>query len=70
MIRKYSLVVESRPTGYSAYVPELPAILVTGKSTEELRVRAAEAIKIYWDVLRADRSPTSTLCEIEVELPV
>jgi len=69
MIRKYSLVMESGPTGYSAYVPELPSILVTGSSAEELTVRAAEAIKIYWDVLRAERSPTSMLCEIEVELP-
>jgi hypothetical protein len=34
MIRKYSLVMESGPSGYSAYVPELPSILVTGASAE------------------------------------
>ena len=27
MIRKYSLVIEGDSKGYSAYVPELPAIL-------------------------------------------
>lgn len=69
MTRKYSLVMEGGPTGYSAYVPELPSILVTGDSTEELTARAREAIQLYWEVLRADRSPTATLCEIEVELP-
>jgi len=69
MTRKYSLLLESGPTGFSAHVPELPSILVTGSSVEELRTRAAEAIQLYWDVLRADRSPTSTLDEIEVELP-
>jgi predicted RNase H-like HicB family nuclease len=69
MIRKYSLVIEGDPTGYSAYVPELPAILVTGHSLEELTARATEAIQIYWDSLRADRSPTSTVREIEVDLP-
>ena len=69
MIRKYSLVMESGRAGFSAHVPELPSILVTGSSVEELRVRAAEAIQLYWDVLRAERSPTSTLDEIEVELP-
>ena len=69
MTRKYSLVMESGPTGLSAYVPGLPSILVTGNSTEELVTRAAEAIQIYWDVLRAERSPTSELREIEVELP-
>ena len=69
MTRKYSLVIESGPTGYSGYIPELPSILVTGTSTDELTTRATEAIQIYWDVLRAERSPTSELREIEVELP-
>ena len=69
MIRKYSLVIEGDPTGYSAYVPELPAILVTGKSIDELTARAKEAIRIYWESVSIDRSPTSTLREIEVELP-
>ncbi len=69
MTRKYSLVIEGDPTGYSAYVPELPAILVTGRSMEELTARAAEAIRVYWENMRTERSPTSTLREIEVELP-
>ena len=69
MTRKYSLVMESGPTGYSGYVPELPSILVTGGSAEELMIRATEAIRIYWEVLSAERSPTSELREIEVELP-
>jgi len=49
MTRKYSLVIEGDPTGYSAYVPELPTILVTGRSVEELITRAAEAIRLYWE---------------------
>ena len=69
MTRKYSLVIEGDSTGYSAYVPELPTILVTGRSVEELTARAAEAIRIYWETMRTDRSPTSMLREIEVELP-
>ena len=70
MTRKYSLVMESGPTGYSGYIPELPSILVTGGSADELITRATEAVQIYWEVLRAERSPTSELREIEVELPV
>ena len=70
MTRKYSLVIEGAAAGYSAYVPELPSILVTGQSMEELTARAAQAIRVYWDTLRADRSSTSMLREIEVELPV
>ncbi len=37
--RKYSLVIEGDPSGCSAYVPELPSILVTGRSVEELAAR-------------------------------
>ena len=69
MTRTYSLVIEGDPTGYSAYVPELPSILVTGGAIEELTTRAKEAIYIYLENLRTDRSPTSSLREIEVELP-
>ena len=69
MTRKYSLVIEGDPTGYSAYVPELPAILVTGGSLEELTARAAEAIRLFWEAHLIDRSPDSLLREIEVDLP-
>ena len=68
--RKYSLVIEGDPSGYSAYVPELPSVLVTGRSVEELTTRATEAIQVYWEHMRTERSPTSTLFEIEVEVPV
>jgi predicted RNase H-like HicB family nuclease len=70
MTRKYLLVMESGPTGFSGYIPELPSILVTGNSADELTTRATEAIQVYWEVLRAERSPTSETREIEVELPV
>ena len=69
MTRKYSLIIEGDETGYSAYVPELPTILVTGQTMDEITVRAKEAIRVYWSNVSPDRSPTSTLTEIEVELP-
>ena len=57
MTRKYSLVIEGDSSGYSAYVPELPAILVTGRSMEELTARARDAIRVYWESTRSDRGP-------------
>ena len=69
MKRSYSLAIEGEPGSYSAYVPELPAILVTGRSIEELTARAREAIRVYLESIRAEISPTSMLREIEVELP-
>jgi predicted RNase H-like HicB family nuclease len=70
MIRKYSLLIEGDESGYSAHVPELPAILVTGRSMEELTQRATDAIQIYWERVQADTPPTAFLKEIEVEIPV
>jgi len=45
--RNYSLIIEGGAGSYSAYVPELPTILVTGRSMEELTLRASEAVRIY-----------------------
>jgi predicted RNase H-like HicB family nuclease len=36
MTRVYSLLIEGDESGYSAHVPELPTILVTGKSVERI----------------------------------
>jgi predicted RNase H-like HicB family nuclease len=69
MTRTYSLIIEGDANGYSAYVPELPTILVTGASIEDLTARAKAAIRLYWETLNIDRSPASTVREIEVELP-
>jgi len=52
MARKYSLVIEGVSASYSAYVPEPPTILATGRSVEELTGRAAEAIRLYRQSVR------------------
>jgi len=70
MTRKYSLLIEGDGSGYSAFVPELPTILVTGKSVDELTMRATEAIRLYWENLLEGASPTAFRKEIEVDLPV
>ena len=45
--RKYTLVIEGDPGGYSAYVPELPAVLVTGRSVEEITARGADLNRLF-----------------------
>ncbi len=69
MTRKYSLMIEGDAAGYSAYVPELPAILITGSSVDELVSRAPEAIRLYLESVQPDRSPTAWVREIEVDVP-
>ncbi|HEX7359457.1 MAG TPA: type II toxin-antitoxin system HicB family antitoxin [Bryobacteraceae bacterium] len=71
MTRKYALVIEGDPGAYSAYVPELPAVLVTGPSMDEVSSRAKEAIQLYWENLSINRRPPSSqMREIEVELQI
>lgn len=70
MTRKYSLIIEGDESGYSAHVQELPAILVTGKSMDELTGRAVEAIRLWWESSEVNASPTALRAEIEVELPL
>ena len=70
MIRKYSLVIEGDAAGYSGYVPELPTVLVTGQSIDELTARAKEAVRIYWETVNPEWPPAAIVREIEVELPV
>ncbi|MEO8051004.1 MAG: hypothetical protein ABI833_11360 [Acidobacteriota bacterium] len=47
MTRKFPRVIEGDSAGYSAYVPEPPTIILTGRTVEELTTRAIEAIRIY-----------------------
>jgi len=68
MTRKYSLVIEGDEAGYSAYVSELPTIMVTGRSMDELTARAREAVRLYLNSVDQERSPTAQLREIEVDL--
>lgn len=70
MTRQYSLLIESDESGYSAHVPELPTILVTGMSVDELTARAVEAMQLWWESSESDVSPTAVRTEIEVELPL
>jgi predicted RNase H-like HicB family nuclease len=69
MTRKYSLAIDGEPGSYSAYVAELPTILVTAQSLDELIAPATEGIRLYREAVHADLLPTSVLREIEAELP-
>ncbi|MEP7355450.1 MAG: type II toxin-antitoxin system HicB family antitoxin [Acidobacteriota bacterium] len=69
MTRKYSIVLEGELGAYSAYVPELPTIVVTAETPEELTTRASDAIRFYFERMGPDPSSGATIQEIEVELP-
>jgi len=53
----YVVVYEKSNTGWAAYVPDLPGVVTTGRSREEVRSLIHEAIEFHLDGLREDRLP-------------
>jgi predicted RNase H-like HicB family nuclease len=49
------LLIEGDEAGYSAHVPELPTILITAKSLDQLNRRAVEAIQFWWETTEQER---------------
>ncbi len=54
MTMNYLIVVEQTDTGYSAYSPDLPGCVTTGKTREEVEKNMREAIKFHLEGLREE----------------
>lgn len=69
---QYAIVIESAPGGnnYSAYVPDLPGCVTTGKTIDEVKRLMQEAIEFHIEGLREDGlpipEPSSQVAVIEV----
>jgi predicted RNase H-like HicB family nuclease len=53
----YLVVYEKSPTGWAAYVPDLPGVVTTGRTKEETQRLIREAIEFHLEGLREDRLP-------------
>jgi predicted RNase H-like HicB family nuclease len=53
----YIVVYEKSETGRAAYVPDLPGVVTTGRSKEDVRSLIQEAIEFHLDGLKEDRLP-------------
>ncbi|MFM9912278.1 MAG: type II toxin-antitoxin system HicB family antitoxin [Methylophilaceae bacterium] len=51
---RYAIVVEKTENNYSAYVPDLPGCVATGKTFKETENEIREAISFHLDGLRED----------------
>lgn len=51
---KYLIVIEPTGTGFSAYVPDLPGCIATGKTQQEVERNMHEAIEFHLDGMRED----------------
>ena len=56
-MRRYLVVIEKANGNYSAYAPDLPGCVATGKTIEEVKARMREAIKMHIEGLREDGLP-------------
>lgn len=53
----YAVVIEAGPPNYSAYVPDLPGCIATGKTVEEVTRRMRKAIAMHLAGMREDGEP-------------
>lgn len=53
-MKEYLIIVEKTDTGYSAYSPDLPGCVSTGKSREEVEANMREAIEFHLQGLRVE----------------
>ena len=66
---RYAIVIEKADGNYSAYAPDLPGCVATGKTPQEAEENMREAIRFHLDGLIEDGLPVppaqSTLAYVE-----
>jgi predicted RNase H-like HicB family nuclease len=53
-MKRYLIVIEETATGYSAYSPDLPGCVSTGKSRDQVEANMRESIQFHLDGLREE----------------
>lgn len=69
---RYAVVIEKASKNYSAYVPDLPGCVATGKTVQETLDRLRSAMQLHVMAMREDQDPIpdpSTLVDY-VDLPI
>lgn len=54
---RYVMIIETGGQNFSAYLPDLPGCVVTGKTVEEVRHSMQEAIELHLAGMREDGIP-------------
>lgn len=66
MTQKYAVVIEKAEGNHSAYVPDLPGCVATGRTVEETEQNIREAVRFHLDGIREDGLPIpepTTVCD-------
>jgi predicted RNase H-like HicB family nuclease len=57
MTKQYTVLYEPGPRNWSAYVPDLPGCIATGKTRQDVEERIREAIEFHIEGLRLHNDP-------------
>jgi predicted RNase H-like HicB family nuclease len=56
-MKEYTVIYEQGPRNWSAYVPDLPGCIATGKSFEQTEANMQKAIQMHITAMRRDGDP-------------
>jgi len=72
-VLRYPVIIEKAKGNYSAYCPDLPGCIATGKTVAKARENIREAVEFHLDGLRKERlpipEPRTDVEYIEVAVP-
>jgi predicted RNase H-like HicB family nuclease len=54
---RYAIVIERAGESFSAYVPDLPGCIATGRTVKDVETGIRDAIRFHLDGLREDGLP-------------
>jgi len=57
---RFLIIIEKGSRNYSAYVPDLPGCIATGKTLDEVKANMREAIKMHIEGMVEDHEPVPT----------
>ena len=53
-MKRYAVVIEKADGNYSAYVPDLPGCVATGRTVQAIEAEIRDAIRFHIEGLQAD----------------
>ena len=67
---RYAVVIEKADSNYSAYVPDLPRCIATGRTIEKVEIQIKNAIEFHLEGMKQDGQaiplPSSAVEYVEV----
>lgn len=71
-MKKYAIVIERGRDNLSAYVPDLPGCVTTGKTVEEVERNIREAIELHLEGMLEDGEaipePSTAVAYVEMQV--